>query len=410
MTASRKFLKLWKAWRGNDETRISEHFGRFLEQTFGVTNLPEFTFRNIDWDRFDETAENDLLRISNDCLQTIAELTHKDAGGLAAGWLTEELDENQSHLDAVGFEKFTNQRFTVEYDAHKFEDPERDCVYVKLNHGFWEDLYALFVADTNRDRPRRLELDVSRAGTLESGFLLAIVNLLDAFAVKATDGIHLADVHFSVSFTNGTRPMTGFVQSFAETSPLYRAVAEAAVVGAAGFFQKLFGMKHIHLADGCFPKFGYLNGDLGRVLERHASASDRIIFVVPPHLRNIRLAAAGSVRQEVIHVPRETVHESWVACLWDTASHILKQMLNGERVLVISQCGPFTVLLGLYLAKAAKDLAPAHARLSYFDLGQVTDIANPDQSGPWLKNYDIKGDALFVLEPQDTESPATPDR
>ena len=111
-----------------------------------------------------------------------------------------------------------------------------------------------------------------------------------------------------------------------------------------------------------------------------AGATDQVIFVVPPHLRDIRLNIPAAQDQKIIHISRTIVQESWIATLHATASRILTPMLAGRRVLVISQCGPFTVLLGLFLAQAADELGLNPGQLAYFDLGQVTDFANVEQA------------------------------
>jgi hypothetical protein len=373
-------------------------FEQFLAQAFGHNELPDFVPPKIQWRKFDQVAEQKLYRTSENWLRRVRELNYDSAGFFDDTWLAEEIKVKQREFDAVGHRAFISAHFAFSRQIADLESASKDCVYVKLNHGFWEDLYGLFAAASEQKRRRPRDLDFSRESTVGSGFLLALECLTREFGRLTSTGIKFSEINYALNLTDGMIPNDELLENFDTISPLMQEVCSSAAVGAASYFQKLFGKARVNVQDGCFPKRGFLDGELREVMTSQAAMSDRIVFVVPPHLRSIRLEVSPSPKQEVIHVSRELAQESWVASLYTTAAHIMGRMQAGQSVLVIAQCGPFAVLLGLFLARAAKELACNGARLRYFDLGQVTDIANPPKSGPWIKNYGLGTDKLFVVD------------
>ncbi len=380
------------------DVQLDTLFKQFLADVFGFASVPDVAPYPFDLRRYQEEHGGRLLGASRAWLSLTKADGERRTTAQQPDWLGHELAGAQAELDRVGLSGFVQDRFTIAYQPEKLKRIDRTCIYVKLNHGFWEDLYALFVRDHRRDKPRRLSLDISREGTVESGFLAALTWLLGNFASISDRTCSFEGVSFGTSFFNGAGPHSEFMAHQHTWSELRLAVARAASVGAAAFFGKLFPDCHMSLDDGCFPKFGYSQGNLHDVLDAQANASDQIVFAVPVHLRGIRLNTAHASAQECMHLSRHLVHESWIASLRAASAHILKKLVTGRRLLVIAQFGPFTVLLGLYLAYAVRALGLHKGCLAYFDLGQVPDLANPSQSGPWLKNYThVKNDGLFQI-------------
>ena len=371
-------------------------YREFLAGVFALPELPTLGKFEADLTAFTDSDETALMNATSAWLKSAQNQGARDLIAGETDWLAGDLEKKQNELDGIGIKLFVERHFSIEYKPARYMFSDRDCVYVKLNHGFWEDLYALFVKPAQQHRPRRLSLDISRAGMVESGFLCALVDLFRHFSEATADGTAFRGVHVAGGVFNGGVPHRPLMDRFETARPIAQTLVAGAAVGAAAFFAKLFGPGCIHLDDGCLPKYGHETGVLRDLLKARADVSDRIIFVVPPHLRGIRLNVPAALDQQVLHVSRRLVHESWLATLHTVASHILTPMLSGERVLVIAQCGPFAVLLGLYLARAARELRLQPGQLAYFDLGQVTDFANQQESGPWLTNHEIEDSGLFV--------------
>lgn len=393
--------RVFEFFQGGSSSAQKKADGVYREFLAGVFALPEPPTPGkfeADLTAFTDSDETALIDATTAWLKSAQNQGARDLIARETDWLAGDLERKQNELDDIGIKSFVERHFSIEYEPARYMFSDRDCVYVKLNHDFWEDLYALFVKPAQQHRPRRLSLYISRAGMVESGFLCALVDLFRHFSQATADGTAFRGVHVAGGVFNGGVPHRRLMDRFETARPIAQALVAGAAVGAAAFFAKLFGPGCIHLDDGCLPKYGHETGVLRDLLKARADASDRIIFVVPPHLRGIRLNVPAALDQQVLHVSRRLVHESWIATLHTVASHILTPMLSGERVLVIAQCGPFAVLLGLYLARAARELRLQPGQLAYFDLGQVTDFANQEESGPWLTNHrhKIEDTGLFV--------------
>ena len=168
-----------------------------------------------------------------------------------------------------------------------------------------------------------------------------------------------------------------------------------ASIGVKACFDSLFGQRRLAFCDGSFPKHGLKTGLLRECLHLFAAEADRVIFVIPPHLKGIRIAGTN-VLHEHIFISGSMVHESWIASLYFTVGQILQRVAVEGRVLVITQSAVFSALLGLFL-KSAKDAVVPRGTIYFFDLGQVTDIANPLGGGYWVKNHAPADQTLFTL-------------
>ena len=391
-------FELFQGGSNSAQKKVDDLYREFLAGVFALPEPPTPGRFEADLTAFTDSDETALMDATTAWLKSVQDQGARDFIARETAWLADGLERKQNELDDIGITSFVERHFSIEYEPARYMCSDQDCVYVKLNHGFWEDLYALFVKPAQQDRPRRLSLDISRAGTVESGFLCALVYLFRHFSQATADGTAFRGVYVAGGVINGGLPHRHLMDSFETARPIAQTLVAGAAVGAAAFFAKLSGPGCIHLDDGCLPKYGHETGVLRDILKVHADASDRIIFVVPVHLRGIRLNVSAAPDQQVLHVSRRLVHESWIATLHTVASHILARMLSGERVLVITQCGPFAALLGLYLGRAARELRLQPGQLAYFDLGQVTDFANQEESGPWLTNHRhaIEDTGLFV--------------
>jgi hypothetical protein len=276
-------------------------------------------------------------------------------------------------------------------------NPGRDFCYFKINHGFWEQIYALF-GPPDETKMRVIDTPRYRSQYVESGFLAAL-DLLIRRSV-ADDGriIRFPDVHFGVSLGHGMADHATEMSLFPQLEPRPQGRAIGAAIGVTAYFSSLFGDRRLRFCDGSFPKQGLATGQLAATLHDFAAQADRVVFVVPPHLRGIRLAASH-LPQERLFVSGRVVHESWAAALAATGRRICGWLASGERLIVIGQAAVFAPLLALSLMLARAAGASRSGRLSFFDLGQVTDIAVPEDGGPWVRRHAIADRSLFRLAP-----------
>ena len=272
---------------------------------------------------------------------------------------------------------------------------DAELCYVKINHGFWEQLYALF----GRPDPERMRIQEPARFVgqyVESGFIDAMAVAIGRVARPEAHRVRFPGMHLGVSLASGSHDHPELLARFAERPAGRRSIVMGAAIGLIAWWETLFPGLAPAFCDGSFPKRGLATGALQAALETAAARSERIVFVVPPHLATIRLAGAG-IPQETVLVPPKTVHESWAACLTTTAGHVLARLAADGRVLVITQSAVFSAVLGAFLLDARRRLLPADARLRFFDLGQALDVAAPAAGGPWARQQDTGGHDLFHL-------------
>ncbi len=307
--------------------------------------------------------------------------------------LIDTLEATAPLVSDVTIQPFAASRLDVTPVPDFRELGDRDICYTKINHGFWEQLYAYFAPpDPVRIRitnPARLQ-----GRYITSGFLDALVALLRAGAWPEFGRVRFPSAHLGVSLASGTHDHSDVLTGFEARPPEQRKIVMGTAIGLAAWFETLFPEHRPAFYDGSFPKRGLETGGLRATLAWAAADSARIIFVVPPHLEGIRLADT-TTPQETFLVPGTTIHESWAACLHAVAGHVFGRLADDGRVLVITQSAVFSAVLGFFLVLAKPQLLPATSRLRYFDLGQVLDIATPHAGGPWARQH-AKGDiSLF---------------
>lgn len=272
-------------------------------------------------------------------------------------------------------------------------DPDADFWYFKINHGYWEQLYGIHGAPDPLTRrfatPARY-----REAYEDSGFAAALHSLIVGAGRDDGRTVSFPGVEFGMSLEAGNHDHRTVLGRFATQPPPLQAIALGATIGLLGVFDGLFGERRLRFADGSFPKRAAMGGSLRGTLSAFAAAADRVVFVVPPHLRGLTLDGAD-VPQECLPVPGTRVHECWAAALDATCRHVLARLETDDRVLVITQSAVFAALLALFLRRVKESLLPATKRISFFDLGQVIDSATPETGGVWISRHSVHDPALF---------------
>ena len=283
----------------------------------------------------------------------------------------------------------------VEILPQKEFSPKAGCdfYYLKINHGYWEQLLALFC------KPSRVAMRINDPQSFKEQYISScFMDALDVAIRRAVsdDGsvIRFPHVHFGVSLSNGD---FGHADVLADvpSNAFLRQVVLGAAIGLTAYFDSLFGQRRLSFCDGSFPKQGLRTGLLLECLHSFAAEANRVIFVTPPHLKGIRIAGTN-VPHEHMFISGSMVHESWIASLYFTVRQILQRVAMEGRVMVITQSAVFSALLGLFL-QSAKDAVVPQGTIYFFDLGQVTDVANPLAGGHWVKNHAPADKTLFTL-------------
>jgi len=307
--------------------------------------------------------------------------------------LTEALTASAAQVSATTLASFCAARIDIQPAPDFRRLLDSDLCYVKINHGFWEQLYALF---GDRDPARMRIVDPRRFHMryIASAFADALAAATAALAQPDGPRLQLHGVQLGTSLDNGTLDHPATLAGFPARDAAQQRVAIGAAIGLTAWWETLYPSRRPAFCDGSFPKQGLVTGRLRETLAWAADRSDRIVFVVPPHLARIRLADTA-LPQEAVLVPAKTVHESWVACLHATAGHVLARLAGDGRVLVITQSAVFAALLGFFLADARRRLPLPGTCLRYFDLGQALDVAAPETGGVWVRHNPVADGALF---------------
>lgn len=309
--------------------------------------------------------------------------------------LAAELAATAPLVSPASLTAFVADRIIIEPVPDLAAPGDFDRCYVKINHGFWEQLYALF-APPDPARMRVTDPERFRGQYVRSGFLDALAAAVGG--VARVEGTRLAfpGIDMAVSLASGTHDHPDVLAGFAARSPGEQKIVMGAALGLTAWWEALFPGRRPAFRDGSFPKRGLATGRLREALAAAAARSARIVFVVPPHLAGVRLRDAA-IPQETVPVPATTVHESWAACLRATSAHVLGRLAADGNVLVITQSAVFSALLGAFLMVAKRRLLPAASRLAYFDLGQALDVAATDAGGLWARRHAGDGHDLFRI-------------
>lgn len=291
--------------------------------------------------------------------------------------------------------RVVGERIAIERQDRFACDPASDFWYFKINHGYWEQLYGIHGAADPVTR-RFTEPDGYRAAYAESGFSLALESLMARQVRDDGHAVSFPGLEFGMSLEAGNHDHETVLGCFHDHPAARQRIALGSTIGLLGTFDTLFGPRLLRFADGSFPKRAAVGGTLRATLSSFARDADRIVFVVPPHLRGLKLDVAG-VPQECLPVPGRTVHQCWLAALHATCRHVLARLWTDDRVVVITQSAVFAALLGLFLRQAKHELLPRTKRIFFFDLGQVIDSATPESGGVWISRHAVHDPALFQL-------------
>ena len=286
-------------------------------------------------------------------------------------------------------------RIVIEPQDRFICDPDSDFWYFKINHGYWEQLYGIH-GDPDPLTRRFTASAPYRQAYSESAFSLALETLVVRQVRDDGRALSFPGVHFGMSLEAGNHDHDTVLRRFPAQPPALQMIPLGAAIGLLGTFDTLFGERLLRFADGSFPKRAAVGGSLRQTLSAFTRAADRVVFVVPPHLRGLRLDVPG-VPQESLPVPGRTVHQCWAAALNATCRHVIERLRTDDRIVVITQSAVFAGLLALFLRQAKGMLLPGTKRVFFFDLGQVIDSATPDSGGVWISRHAVHDPDLFQL-------------
>lgn len=272
---------------------------------------------------------------------------------------------------------------------------DEEFMYVKINHGFWEQMYWLCAPVYDEASMRPHDRDLYERSYARSGFVRALFHLIREAAREVENSIGFPSLSFGFSLSNGDEDHAHVLERFDLMESQFKPVVLGAAAGSLACLQSLFGARRCIFDDGSLPKCGLRTGELEMLVAALTRDADRICFVTPPHLAGVRLSMAPQPHQQMF-VSGTLAHEGWLAGLYATSAALFERLRAGETIVVFAQAAVFAALLGLFMRSAALALRPP-GRLRFLDLGQVLDIAAPTAGGRWAQRNWHGGSQLFAL-------------
>ena len=226
-----RVFELFQGGSNSAQKKADGVYREFLAGVFALPEPPTLGRFEADLTAFTDSDETALMDATTAWLKSIQDQGARDFIARETDWLADGLERKQNELDDIGIKSFVERHFSIEYEPARYMFSDQDCVYVKLNHAFWEDLYALFVKPAQQHRPRRLSLEISRAGTVESGFLCAVLYLFRHFSQATADGTVFRGVYVAGGVINGGVPHRHLMDSFETAWPIAQTLVAGAAVG-----------------------------------------------------------------------------------------------------------------------------------------------------------------------------------
>ena len=121
-------------------------------------------------------------------------------------------------VTADSLTRFVGERISVGPVDDLVVAGDDEICYLKINHGFWEQLYAIFgPADPTRMRIR--EPGLFRHRYIASGFLEALAAAIGLVARSEGDRLVFPGLHFGVSLASGTHDHPEVLAGFPAREP-----------------------------------------------------------------------------------------------------------------------------------------------------------------------------------------------
>lgn len=261
---------------------------------------------------------------------------------------------------------------------------DQDLIYAKINHGMWENIAYSAMTGAGLDYVRPFGVPTEELDSGLAPLLTVMLSRLHAhhLARGAPVGTLSADrAWFGVSYTNGEQ-----VAALDMEPPLHP-VTRGAIIGLDVACSALVPgtPPRWSLADGSLMKTLFWEHGLDPFMRRLAEATDLMVTIGPPHLEGTAVDGwTGPTRW--LPVPGSRVDWLWMTVLPVLVGIIEQQLAIARRVTVLAQASVLAGVLGPVLTMhraTEKD----GTTLRYLDLGQVMDVAAPDdpRAGTWVR-------------------------
>ncbi len=254
-------------------------------------------------------------------------------------------------------------------------------VSIKINHVYWEELAFTAYQDAGLASIRELHINDWYSRCKLNDLVVKTFRKKQHAVIRAglPEGrFSTEDFSFGVSFGNGDYPVANYL-----SHPLHP-IHKSAAIGCLGFFQSLFPADTIRLTDGNAAKNLVWKQQCEEFFARIVATSDAVVFIVPTHLRAIRITQWKGHATNIV-IPAQYVHELWPAVIPDVVGKLATIFSQFGRVSILVQAGVMSAPLGI-LVNLMRANYPA-TQIRYFDMGQVLDVATypTKPEGTWIR-------------------------
>ena len=368
-------------------SNIIENLHSRLIEAFGF-NFPATRWLKYDWaNKSASDVENFSKHFAAIEINELLAWETKSASLSRSNWLDRMKSvacSNAANLHSSTASDIKKLTSISQYMPTSLTTCSEDTVLIKINHGFWEQIYLIINDGYDPIIMRPTAKLGYQESYLNSRFLDALLFFSRKHASVENSILKFNLIDFGFSYNNGDFWNNEISEVMTTKNPLWLKIMRGSAAGLKIFFSNFPNHSIVEFIDGAYAKQGLFDGKLFKLMSDIGEKADHIFFVVPGHLSNLRYTSIDSECQTVLHVSNNLVHESWPVALAGVGTPILERVASGEHVAVIVQAAVFSVLLAEYLLDAKKQLG-LNGRITFLDVGQALDIMAPDTGSIWIK-------------------------
>lgn len=285
-----------------------------------------------------------------------------------------------------------NRKFFFENKNIIDFDASNDYYFVKVNHGFWEQITKVVLPMRYHHRLRdTIDENLMNSMFFDSFFIEKLFIQMYRNLIRQNEKENvLQGIDFAISFGAGDYSISEILNSKEDE------IKRGSMVGAISFVNSLIPKGRLILNDGAMMKSLCKGRLLDDFVAKANKNADAILFIVPPHLENIGMTK-GEIPQYVLPIPRFNVHQLWPSISVAVFGVVYALLTKYDDIKIYSQCAVYAAILAFIIKDIKNNLFYGSDKtVHFFDLGRVLDVA--DLKGcawqPWTR--ELQQDHSFI--------------
>ena len=245
--------------------------------------------------------------------------------------------------------------------------------YTKINHRFWEYLSLAFdgYASVSFDK-----IVLPYKELISSGYAKALRDLHILTSSIVNKDISVIPTGFSMHI--GQQPfLNDFTDLFSKDHDMSCLAHRRMIAGLDIFSAEL------KYAQGAKPIFSdtndfynlYRSGEIQKLIQERASLATKVFIVKDKSESNPYLIGIDPSKHNHLFISSKNVIKDWMHTLCYTADAILRELFLGNSLVVLVRAGPFSAILGRYIALQCHCLS-IKTPILFLDLGNLLTPSN----------------------------------